>query len=102
MVNTLLIIHLLIAIILVGVILLQRSEGGALGIGGNSIITGRAAGNLLTRATAILAVGFFVTNLALALVAKIHNQPNSIMDNLSIKTSSDPIGSTTPKVPLSH
>lgn len=66
-----LVIHLLLAIALVGVILLQRSEGGALGIGGNGggLMSGRAAGNLLTRTTAIIATGFFLTSLALALIA---------------------------------
>lgn len=67
-----LVIHLLLAIALVGVILLQRSEGGALGIGGGGgggLMSGRAAGNLLTRTTAILATAFFVTSLALAIVA---------------------------------
>ncbi len=67
-----LVIHLLIAISLVGVILLQRSEGGALGIGGNSgggLMSGRAAGNLLTRTTGILATVFFITSLVLAIIA---------------------------------
>ncbi|CAA7623115.1 preprotein translocase subunit SecG [Magnetospirillum sp. UT-4] len=66
-----LVIHLLLAIALVGVILLQRSEGGALGIGGGGggLMTGRAAGNLLTRTTAILAGAFFLTSLGLAIIA---------------------------------
>src|ERR1700761_9312865 len=61
MLNVLIVIHLLLALAMVGVILLQRSEGGALGIGGGGgVMSGRAAGNLLTRATGILATGFFI------------------------------------------
>lgn len=72
MVTVLLVIHLIIAIALVAVVLLQRSEGGALGIGGGSgggmsgFLTGRSTANLLTRTTAILAVIFMVTSLTLA------------------------------------
>jgi preprotein translocase subunit SecG len=64
-------IHLLLALALVGVILLQRSEGGALGIGGggSGLMTGRAAGNLLTRTTAIVAGAFFLTSMSLAMIA---------------------------------
>ena len=81
MLNVLLVIHLLIALALVGVILLQRSEGGALGIGGGGgMMTSRAAGNLLTRTTAILATGFFVTSLGLALISNGRSQAGSIMD----------------------
>jgi preprotein translocase subunit SecG len=65
----------LLAIGLVGVVLLQRSEGGALGIGGGGgVLTGRAAGNLLTRTTAVLAALFFTTSLVLAVVANGHNK----------------------------
>jgi preprotein translocase subunit SecG len=75
MITVILVIHLLIAAGLVGVILLQRSEGGALGIGGgggggmSGFLTGRGTANLLTRTTTILAVLFFVTSLALARLA---------------------------------
>ena len=70
-------IHLLLALGLVGVVLLQRSEGGALGIGGGGgggVLTGRAAGNLLTRTTGILAGSFFATSLILAIIANSHNK----------------------------
>ena len=67
----LLVIHLLIAIGLICVVLLQRSEGGALGIGGgggggmSGFMTGRSAANLLTRITAVLAAMFFLTSMGL-------------------------------------
>jgi preprotein translocase subunit SecG len=70
MITVLLILHLMIAAALVGVVLLQRSEGGALGIGGGGgFMTGRGAANFLTRVTAGLAAAFFVTSLALTLLA---------------------------------
>ena len=72
MTTILLIVHMLIALTLVGVILLQRSEGGALGIGGGGfggLMTGRSSANLLTRTTAVLAAGFIATSLLLAIVA---------------------------------
>lgn len=81
MLNVIIVIHLLLALAMVGVILLQRSEGGALGIGGGGgMMTSRAAGNLLTRMTAILATGFFITSLALALLANAHGRQGSLMD----------------------
>ena len=81
MLNVLIVIHLLLALAMVGVILLQRSEGGALGIGGGGgVMSGRAAGNLLTRMTAVLATGFFITSLGLALLANQHGRQGSLMD----------------------
>ncbi|ODA68467.1 Protein-export membrane protein SecG [Methyloligella halotolerans] len=70
----LLVIHLMIAAGLVAVVLLQRSEGGALGIGGGGgggggLMTGRGAGNALTRATAVLGAAFFATSLLLTILA---------------------------------
>jgi preprotein translocase subunit SecG len=79
----LLIVHLLIALSLVGVILLQRSEGGALGIGGGGfggLMTGRSSANLLTRTTAFLAAGFIATSLLLAIIASHQTAPRSILD----------------------
>jgi preprotein translocase subunit SecG len=85
MTTVILIIHLLIALSLVGVILLQRSEGGALGIGGGGgsfggLMSGRGSANLLTRATAGLAAGFIVTSLLLAILAARSSAPTSILD----------------------
>lgn len=71
MATVLLVIHLLIAAGLVGVVLLQRSEGGALGIGGGGggFMTGRGTANLLTKITAVLAGLFFMTSIGLTLLA---------------------------------
>lgn len=85
MATILLVIHLMIAIALVATILLQRSEGGALGIGGGGggFMSNRAAGNALTRAAAILAALFFLTSIGLTLIAKFDNQGGSILDTVS-------------------
>ncbi len=70
-----LVVHLIIALALIGVVLLQRSEGGALGIGGGGggggggLFTARGAANALTRTTAWLAVAFFCTSIALTVIA---------------------------------
>lgn len=68
--EVILVIHLIVAIALVATVLLQRSEGGALGIGGggSSMFASRGAANLLTRATAILAGVFFLTSISLTLI----------------------------------
>lgn len=80
--TVLLIIHVMIACALIGVVLLQRSEGGALGIGGGSggFMTGRGAANLLTRVTAGLAAAFFATSLLLSIIASRTEAPRSILD----------------------
>lgn len=82
--TVLLLIHLLIALALVGVVLLQKSEGGALGIGGGGgggFMTGRGTANLLTRVTAALAVCFFATSLLLTIVGQRTSAPGtSVLD----------------------
>lgn len=72
--TVLLVIHLIVALALIGAVLLQRSEGGALGIGsggggGGNLFSTRGVGNALTRTTAILAVCFFITSIGLTLIA---------------------------------
>jgi preprotein translocase subunit SecG len=81
--TVIIVIHLMIVLALVGVVLLQRSEGGGLGIGGGSgFMTARGAANALTRATAILAAAFFVTSLGLSILARYSEQPIDILDRL--------------------
>ena len=82
MATVLLVIHIMIALALIGVVLLQRSEGGALGIGGGGgggFMSGRGAANFLTRVTAGLAGAFFFTSLVLSLIASQPTQ-RSILD----------------------
>lgn len=79
--TVLIVIHLMVVIALVGVVLLQRSEGGGLGIGGGSgFMTARGAANALTRATGILAIAFFATSLGLSLLARYGERPIDILD----------------------
>lgn len=84
MTTTLLIIHSLIALALVSVVLMQKSEGGALGIGGGGggggFLTGRGTANLLTRVTAGLAIAFFATSILLAIVAGRTGEQGSVFD----------------------
>ncbi len=81
--TVIIVIHLMVVLALVGVVLLQRSEGGGLGIGGGSgFMTARGAANALTRATAILAVAFFVTSLGLSIIARYGAQPIDILDRV--------------------
>ena len=71
--TVLLVIHLIVALALIGAVMLQRSEGGALGIGsgggGGNLFSARGVGNALTRTTAILAMCFFLTSISLTLIA---------------------------------
>jgi preprotein translocase subunit SecG len=102
MTTIVLIVHLLIALALVGVILLQRSEGGALGIGGGGmggLMTGRASANLLTRVTAVLAAAFIVTSLVLAILATHRSTPSSILDQPTPAAPAVPDAPTAPAEP---
>jgi preprotein translocase subunit SecG len=92
-------IHLMIVIALVGAVLLQRSEGGGLGVGSPSgFMTGRGTANLLTRTTALLAVGFFITSLLLSWIAGLgRNEGPSPLTGTSAPVSQP--GAPTPVTP---
>ncbi|MBV0892756.1 preprotein translocase subunit SecG [Paracoccus sp. Z118] len=85
--NVVLTVHLILALLLIGVVLLQRSEGGGLGLGGGGggggVMTGRQAANALTRATWLLAGAFLVTSIALTVIAARNSAGASIMDRIS-------------------
>ena len=74
------VIHLMLVLALIGVVLLQKSEGGGLVSSTGGFLSSRGTANVLTRATAILAAGFFVTSLLLSLLASFDRQPTSIID----------------------
>jgi preprotein translocase subunit SecG len=79
--TVLLVIHLMIAAALVGIVLVQKSEGGALGIGGGGgMFAGRGKANLMTRATAALGAAFFATSLLLTIVSQRTTAPASVFD----------------------
>lgn len=88
--TVLIVIHLMIVLALVGVVLIQRSEGGGLGIGGGSgFMSARGAANALTRTTAILAALFFVTSLGLGLLSRYQAKPSDILNQLPTTTQGD-------------
>jgi preprotein translocase subunit SecG len=85
--NIILIIHLILALGIIGLVLLQRSEGGGLGIGGGSgglgsLASAGTTGNILTRATAFCAAAFFCTSIILAILAGSHSNSKSLLENL--------------------
>src|SRR6266581_2259422 len=83
MIILLLAVHIFVAVSLVGVVLLQKSEGGALGMGGGGMsgfMTGRSTANLLTRVTAILAAAFMTTSILLVVMHNRDRAPRSIID----------------------
>ncbi|WP_426957308.1 preprotein translocase subunit SecG [Muricoccus radiodurans] len=86
MITVLIVLHFFVALALIGVVLLQRSEGGGLGVGSSqgmgSFMTGRGTANLLTRATAVLATIFFLLALALGILSRTGGGgPRSILDS---------------------
>jgi preprotein translocase subunit SecG len=80
--SVVIIIHLMIVLAMIGVVLLQKSEGGGLGMGsgGGGFMTNRGAANVLTRATAFLAAAFFLTSLLLSVIAGLSRNPTSIIN----------------------
>ncbi|MBX5166548.1 MULTISPECIES: preprotein translocase subunit SecG [unclassified Rhizobium] len=81
--TVLIVIHLMIVLALVGVVLIQRSEGGGLGIGGGSgFMSARGTANALTRTTAILATLFFLTSLGLGILTRYQGRPSDILDRI--------------------
>jgi preprotein translocase subunit SecG len=114
----LIVIQLIVSVALVGVVLLQKSEGGALGMGGGgggggfgSLFSPRGAADTLTRTTAILAILFFVTSLSLTVVA-LHSRPKGpsldsapVGTNLLLqppKPAAPPPGKPLPAIPAPH
>jgi preprotein translocase subunit SecG len=77
------VIHLMIVATLIATVLLQKSEGGGLGVGGGAgFMSSRGTANLLTRTTAVLAVGFFLTSLFLSWYAGFDRKPSSIIETM--------------------
>ena len=86
------VIHLMIVLAMIGFVMLQRSEGGGLGMGSGSaggFMSSRGTANVLTRATGFLAIAFFITSLALSIIAGMDRKPRSILQD----------GSTAPSAP---
>ena len=96
--NFILVSNIILAIILVIIILLQKSEGGALGIGASqeSFISSRSAGNLLTKITAIIATLFIITSISLTIMAQKGISTSSVLERVEEKQ--DP---SEPQIPKS-
>ena len=95
--NFILVLNIILAILLVVVVLLQKSEGGALGLGASqeSFISSRSAGNLLTKATAIIATLFIITSISLTIMSKEEFSSTSILE----KIEEDKEDSSEPEIP---
>ena len=105
MTTILLTIHIIIAVALVGTVLLQRNEGGGLGIGGSAgggFMTARGTASLLTRTTAILAALFFATSIGLAIIAGAGSKPTSIVDEVLSTTPAPVTAPSGPAVPTGN
>jgi preprotein translocase subunit SecG len=82
--TVIIVIHLMVVTTMIGVVLLQKSEGGGLGIGSTGgFMSSRGTANVLTRATAILAITFFGTSLMLSILAGLDRKPTSIIPGRS-------------------
>lgn len=92
--NVLLIIHLIFAAVLIGLVLLQRSEGGALGIGGGGggLVSSRGAATGIAKATWAIAAGFIITSLALTIIAAQDSGSRSVLDRIGAPGASAPAG----------
>lgn len=89
--TVIIVIHLMVIIALVAVVLMQRSEGGALGIGGGgNFLSARGQGNVLTRTTAILAAAFFATSIILTVLTRFSDRPASILDDVPAANTTAP------------
>ena len=96
--TVIIVVHLMIVSVLIGAVLLQKSEGGGLGMGGGAgFMSSRGTANLLTRTTGILAGLFFLTSLALAWIAGADRKPTSILGTPA--TQSQPAGGASPIAP---
>lgn len=102
MLETVLVIHILIAIAMIILVLLQRSEGGALGIGGGQgggLFTGRGVADTLTRLTTILAVVFFMTSIALTVLTSMQARESVLGDYGGIPEEDKGIQAPAPALP---
>ena len=85
--NIILILNIVLAILLVGVILLQKSEGGALGLGASqeSFVSSRSAGSFLTRTTTIIAILFIITSVLLTIISREESSSSSVLEKIEVE-----------------
>ncbi len=97
--NVVLTVHLILALCLIGIVLLQRSEGGGLGMGGGGgggVMSSRAAATALGKLTWIFAIAFIATSLTLTIIAAEKSDETSVLDRLGTGTASDTAPGTEP------
>ena len=98
--NVILVVHLILALMLIGIVLMQRSDGGGLGMGGGGgAATGRSAATGMTKLTWILAVGFLVTSITMTIVAAQNAAGSSVLDRDDLLPPTDGTSAPTPAVP---
>ena len=97
--NIILVLNVILAILLVVIILLQKSEGGALGLGvsQDSFISSRSAGSILTKATAIIATLFIITSISLTIISKEEFSSSSVLE----KVEEEEKNTSEPQIPKS-
>ena len=94
------VVHLMIVLSMIGVVLLQKSEGGGLGMGGGGgFMTSRGSANVLTRATGMLAAAFFATSLILSILAGMHRNPTTVIQSGSGAPTAPAPGAPAPGAP---
>ena len=97
--NVILIVHLILALCLIGIVLLQRSEGGGLGLSGGGVMTGRAAATALGKLTWAFAIGFIITSITLTILAAANTEGASVVDRIvdapaPVEEPAAPVGET--------
>jgi preprotein translocase subunit SecG len=100
MLTVIVVLHLMLVMALIGVVLLQKSEGGGLISSTSGFLSSRGTANVLSRTTALLAAGFFITSLALSWLAGFQRHPASIINTGGSPGQETPSGSTPPIAPL--
>lgn len=97
--TVIIVIHLMLVVAMVGVVLLQKSEGGGIVGSTGGFLTNRGSANVLTRTTAMLAAGFFLTSLVLSWLAGFDRKPTSILNPGGAPTQQSPAGGEVPIAP---
>ena len=96
MLTVIIVIHLMLVLALIGVVLLQKSEGGGLVSSTSGFLSSRGTANVLSRTTALLAAGFFVTSLVLSWLAGFQRHPASIINTGGPASQETPVGAPQP------